>query len=154
MLWPIATPPTDIPAGYKFGAPRTTTTPPHPHGGLDMGVLGEPVYAAEAGTVTFSGESSGLGGLMVYIKHDGGWETRYMHLATGSILVKKGDVVAAGQQIAKVGTTGITSSAAHLHFEVLQNGVRIDPESVLGGIALATVLLLAGVAWVVYKVLR
>ena len=90
---------------------------------------------------------------MVYIKHAGGYETRYMHLATGSILVSKGAQVAAGQQIAKVGNTGITSSAAHLHFEVLKDGTKIDPESVLGGTGLATVLLLAGVAWVVTKVM-
>ena len=57
MIWPINPPPTDIPAGYKFGATRTTTTPPHAHGGTDMGVLGDPVYAAESGTVTFAGQS-------------------------------------------------------------------------------------------------
>jgi len=121
---------------------------------MDMGIMGEPVFAAASGAVSFAGQSSGLGGLMVYIKHDGGMETRYMHLATGSILVKKGDSVAAGQQIAKVGNTGITSSAPHLHFEVLKDGIRIDPESVLGETGLATVLLLAGVAWVVFKVMK
>jgi murein DD-endopeptidase MepM/ murein hydrolase activator NlpD len=119
-----------------------------------MGQSGEPVLASEAGVVTFAGQSSGLGGLMVYIDHGGGLQTRYMHLATGSILVKKGDRVSAGQRIAAVGNTGITNSAAHLHFEVLENGIRIDPESVLGASRLATLLLLAGVAWVVYKVLK
>lgn len=152
MLWPITTPPASIPAGYSFGAAREYRNGTHE--GIDMGVLGEPVLAAAAGVVSFAGQSSGLGGLMVYIKHDGGYETRYMHLATGSILVSKNDQVSAGQQIAKVGNTGITSSAAHLHFEVLKDGTKIDPESVLGGTGLATVLLLAGVAWVVFKVMK
>lgn len=118
-----------------------------------MGVSGEAVLAAASGVVSFAGDSTGYGGLMVYIKHQGSYETRYMHLATGSILVKKGDHVSTGQQIARVGNTGITSSTPHLHFEVLHNGVKIDPESVLGSAWLATVLLLAGVAWVVFKVM-
>jgi murein DD-endopeptidase MepM/ murein hydrolase activator NlpD len=112
--------------------------------------MGDPVYAAESGTVTFSGWSKGLGGVMVYIKHAGGWETRYMHLQDPP-LAKKGKTVAAGEQIGKVGMTGITQSAAHLHFEVLKDGTRIDPESVLRGGSFVAIALLAGVAWVVYK---
>ena len=152
MLWPITSPPAEIPAGYKFGAPRTYRNGIHE--GIDLGKYGEPVLAAESGVVTFAGQSPSLGGLMVYIKHNAGWETRYMHLKTSSILVKKGQRVAAGQQIGSVGKTGITSSAPHLHFEVLKDGKKIDPESVLGALGLATVLLAAGVAWVVYKVVR
>jgi len=91
---------------------------------------------------------------MVYIKHAGGWQTRYMHLAAGSVLVKKGQRVSAGQKIATVGSTGIKYSAPHLHFEVLKDGKKIDPESVLRAFGLATVLLAAGAAWVIYKVMR
>jgi murein DD-endopeptidase MepM/ murein hydrolase activator NlpD len=152
MLWPIPNPPSpaDIPAGYKFGAPRDYRGGTHE--GLDMGTEGTPVLAADSGVVSFAGQSSGLGGLMVYIKHGGGWETRYMHLKTGSILVKKGQQVVAGQRIATADRTGITSSASHLHFEVLKDGKKIDPESVLGG-GILPVLALAGAAWVVFKVL-
>ena len=151
MLWPVPTPPPSIPKGYRFGAGREYRDGIHQ--GLDMGVKGTPVLAAESGVVTFAGQSAILGGLMVYIQHSGGLETRYMHLATGSILVKKGQRVSAGQRIGTVGSTGITQSAAHLHFEVLQNGVKVDPESVLGGGGLLPIVLLAGVAWVAYKVL-
>lgn len=151
MIWPVSPVPGELPAGYKFGAPRTTGSSPHSHGGVDIGVGGRPVYAAEGGTVSFTGWSQGIGGLMVYIKHAGGSETRYMHLTDGSIKVKKGQTVSAGQQIATVGRTGISNSAAHLHFEILQNGIRIDPESVLRGGGLLSIALLASVAWVVYK---
>jgi len=152
MLWPIPNPPAELPAGYRFGAPRPYRNGIHQ--GIDLGRAGTPVLAAESGTVSFSGQSPTLGGLMVYIKHLGGLQTRYMHLKTGSIMVKKGDQVSAGERIATAGRTGITSSAAHLHFEVLQDGKKIDPESVLRALGLATVLLAAGVAWVVYKVTR
>lgn len=154
MIWPIPTPPDvdKIPAGYRFGAPRPYRNGTHE--GLDMGKDGTPVLAAESGTVTFAGQSGGYGGLMIYITHDGGWQTRYMHLKTGSFLVKKGQGVSAGQQIATADRTGITSSPAHLHFEVLKDGKKIDPLTVLGtGIGMAGVLAFAGALWVVWKVM-
>jgi murein DD-endopeptidase MepM/ murein hydrolase activator NlpD len=154
MLWPIPNPPdpATIPAGYRFGAPREYRNGIHE--GLDMGTDGTPVLAADSGTVTFVGQSGGYGGLMVYIVHPGGWQTRYMHLKTGSILVKKNQSVSAGQRIATADRTGITSSPAHLHFEVLKEGKKIDPLTVLGvGLGLAGVLAIAGAAWVVWKVI-
>jgi len=150
MIWPIQPPPADTPSGYRFGAPRPYRNGVHE--GLDMGKEGTPVLAAESGVVTFAGQSSGYGGLMVYIKHAGGWETRYMHLATGSILVKKGQQVRAGQKIGTAGYTGIAQSAAHLHFEILKDGKKLDPLAVLGGGGLTTVLTLAGLAWVIWRV--
>ena len=127
MLWPIPSPPSpaEIPAGYRFGAPRPYRNGIHE--GLDMGREGDPILAAESGVVTFAGWSKGYGGLMIFIKHAGGWQTRYMHLKTGSILVKKGQKVSAGQRIGTVGYTGIKRSAAHLHFETREWGTPVDP---------------------------
>ena len=65
-------------------------------------------------------------GNSVIIDHGGGWETQYGHLRKGSIVVKPGDIVAAGQPIALVGLSGNTEFT-HLHFEVRRNGEPIDP---------------------------
>jgi len=56
-------------------------------------------------------------GNFVTVRHKNGFKTRYVHNAYGSVLVKKGDVVAEGQQLAVVGSSG-KSTSAHLHFEV------------------------------------
>jgi murein DD-endopeptidase MepM/ murein hydrolase activator NlpD len=154
MLWPIPNPPSsaEIPAGYRFGAPRPYRNGTHQ--GLDLGTNGTPVLAVDSGVVTFAGQSSGYGGLMIYIKHAAGWQTRYMHLKTGSFLVKKGQSVSAGQRIATADRTGITSDPAHLHFEVLKDGKKLDPLTVLGGgLGMAGVLVLAGVVWLLYRVM-
>jgi murein DD-endopeptidase MepM/ murein hydrolase activator NlpD len=67
-------------------------------------------------------------GNSVVIGHDGGWETQYSHLRRGSIAVKPGDDVAAGQPIALVGLSGNTEFT-HLHFEIRHGDTRIDPYS-------------------------
>jgi murein DD-endopeptidase MepM/ murein hydrolase activator NlpD len=74
--------------------------------------------------VTFAGERGGYGNLIV-IQHQDGVETRYAHLAATG--VREGDSVAAGQVIGRVGSTG-RSTGPHLHFEVLVDGARVDPE--------------------------
>lgn len=62
----------------------------------------------------------------VVIDHGGGWETQYCHLARGSVQVKEGDVVTAGQPIAKVGLSGNTEYP-HLHLSVRQGTRAVDP---------------------------
>jgi hypothetical protein len=62
----------------------------------------------------------------VVIDHGGGWETQYCHLAKGSVKVKVGDVVKAGQPIARVGLSGDTEFA-HLHLSVRHDGAVVDP---------------------------
>lgn len=156
MLWPTENlhPGGVIPAWAKFGARGGK------HTGLDIGHhYGAAVVAADAGTVNWVGDMK-AGGYSVRITHADGYETRYMHLQPTSILVKKGDVVAAGQRIASVGHSGLEyayadeklKGAAHLHFEVLKDGVRIDPEIVLGGEGTAWAVLLAGAA-IIYMVI-
>jgi murein DD-endopeptidase MepM/ murein hydrolase activator NlpD len=94
------------------------------HKGLDFpGAEGEPVMAVAAGIVTWAGERSGFGTL-VEINHGNGYMTRYGHNQTA--LVKVGQTVTRGQQIALMGSTG-HSTGPHVHFEVLHNGTQIDP---------------------------
>ncbi|SCG84471.1 putative metalloprotease yebA [Proteiniborus sp. DW1] len=99
------------------------------HTGIDLAArTGTAIYAADGGTVTFSG-SNGSYGYMVEIDHGGGFTTRYAHCS--KIYVKKGEKVYKGQHIAAVGNTG-RSTGPHLHFEVRKNGVAQDPYKYLG----------------------
>ena len=62
----------------------------------------------------------------IIIDHGAGWLTQYCHLKKGSIKVKEGDKVYAGQDIAQVGMSGITEHP-HIHLSVLHEGKHIDP---------------------------
>jgi len=96
----------------------------HFHSGIDLaGPLGTPIYAATAGTVTIRRERGGYG-LYLLITRDPQLSTLYGHLDWP--LVQPGDVVAAGQPIALMGSTG-NSTGPHLHFEVRIAGVPVDP---------------------------
>ena len=64
-------------------------------------------------------------GNLVLIRHEGGWVTAYAHLER--LVVAKDSVVAKGDMIGTVGTTGGVSSA-QLHFETRQEGKPVDPE--------------------------
>jgi len=65
-------------------------------------------------------------GNAVVIDHGGGWTTGYCHLRRGSVRVKPGDVVSAGQPIGLVGLSGLTEFP-HLHMDVRRNGQAVDP---------------------------
>lgn len=94
------------------------------HKGVDLAApIGTPIYASRAGTVTYSGSASGYG-LVIYLDHGGGVQTRYGHCS--KLLVKSGARVQAGQLIALVGNTG-RSTGPHCHFEVRINGTAVDP---------------------------
>jgi murein DD-endopeptidase MepM/ murein hydrolase activator NlpD len=94
------------------------------HSGMDFaGTEGEPVEAVAAGVVTWAGDRSGYGN-MVEIDHGNGYATRYGHNET--ILVHVGQIVKKGEQIALMGSTG-RSTGPHVHFEVLYNGVAVNP---------------------------
>ncbi len=98
------------------------------HGGIDIDAnTGDPVTAAAEGVVSFSGVRSGYGNV-VEIDHGNGYRTIYAHNQAN--LVKAGDIVRAGQQIAKVGSTG-RSTGSHLHFEVILNGRQVNPRQYL-----------------------
>jgi len=95
------------------------------HRGVDLrAAYGEPIGAADAGTVVFAGEQGGYGQTVV-VEHPGGVRTRYAHLS--SVSTKVGAEVRAGDDIGRAGRSG-RATGTHLHFEVTQDGRPIDPE--------------------------
>lgn len=98
------------------------------HTGLDFSAdPGTPIFAAAGGVVTSTGYHAQYGNLLE-VDHGNGLTTRYAHAQR--ILVKAGDLVKRGQQVALVGSTG-RSTGPHLHFEVLVDGVMQDPAKFL-----------------------
>lgn len=94
------------------------------HTGLDIAnKLGTPIYAADAGTVTYSGWSNGYG-YRIDIDHGGGKKTRYAHFS--KLYMTVGDTVSKGQAIGEMGSTG-WSTGSHLHFEVMIDGTKYNP---------------------------
>lgn len=99
------------------------------HKGVDFEAnTGDPVLAVADGVVTFSGIRNGYGNV-VEIDHGNGYVTRYAH--NSRLVGQVGDLVRRGQEIAKAGSTG-RSTGAHVHFEVWENGVVINPHQFLG----------------------
>jgi murein DD-endopeptidase MepM/ murein hydrolase activator NlpD len=97
------------------------------HGGIDINApLGAYIHAAADGKVIWSGWRSGGSGNTIIIDHGSGMSTLYLHIMNGGLLVKEGQYVKAGDVIAKVGSTGL-STGPHLHFEVRKNGERQNP---------------------------
>lgn len=96
------------------------------HRGIDLAIGSwTPIYAANSGTVTYSGWNGAYGNV-VYIDHGGGISTRYAHQIQTA--VSYGQWVASGQLIGYVGSTGY-STGPHLHFEVLEWGTKINPRT-------------------------
>jgi murein DD-endopeptidase MepM/ murein hydrolase activator NlpD len=94
------------------------------HTGVDIVVpSGTKVTAAAGGVVSYSGTMPEYGNV-VDIDHDNGLTSRYAHLSKR--LVKVGDVVMKGQPIALSGSTGRTTGP-HLHFEVRDKGIPLNP---------------------------
>lgn len=94
------------------------------HEGIDFAApMGTPIHAVAAGIVTWAGLRGGYGN-MVQIDHGDGYSTRYGHAS--KILVHVGETVQRGDVIALVGSTG-WSTGPHVHFEVLKNGLEINP---------------------------
>lgn len=99
------------------------------HMGVDIaGSQGTPILSAASGEVTFSGWDKDLG-LVVVLDHKNGLSTLYGHCSR--VTVEVGNFVVQGQIIALLGNTG-KSSAPHLHFEIREDGVPVDPRGYLG----------------------
>ncbi len=95
------------------------------HEGIDIVTdIGTPIHASGDGRIEFVGRKGGYG-LCVEINHGFGYKTIYGHLS--QIEVKEGQKVQRGSEIAKSGTSGL-STGPHLHYEVEHNGVKLNPE--------------------------
>ncbi|HET9266578.1 MAG TPA: peptidoglycan DD-metalloendopeptidase family protein [Vicinamibacterales bacterium] len=100
------------------------------HRGVDLrAAYGEPIGAADAGTVVFAGEQRGYGQTVV-VEHAGGVRTRYAHLS--SLVTEAGADVKAGDTIGRAGKSG-RATGTHLHFEVTQHGRQVDPHTFVAG---------------------
>ena len=99
-----------------------------PHKGIDLdGRSGDPVRAANSGVVVYAGSGvRGYGNLLI-VKHDDVFLSAYAH--NSELLVKEGDVVKAGQTIARIGDSG--TDRVKLHFEVRRKGTPVDPAKIL-----------------------
>jgi murein DD-endopeptidase MepM/ murein hydrolase activator NlpD len=118
------------PSGRPVGGVLTQNYHPG-HNGLDFGVVvGTPVDATMDGKVVYAGwNDQGYGNLVIV--ENGSYQTYYAHLS--SIPVSVGDAVTAGATIGLSGNTG-NSTGPHLHYEIRENNVPIDPISVTLGI--------------------
>lgn len=85
--------------------------------------LGTPIRSVGDGTVSFSGWNGPYGN-MVKIRHNGTYSTNYAHMS--KIAVSTGEKVKQGEVIGYVGSTGF-STGPHLHYEMVKNGVKINP---------------------------
>ena len=132
FLWPVAS---YVYVSSRFGLrvhPITGKTKNHT--GIDIASnQGTAVYASDGGTVTLAGWNGGYGNCIM-IDHGNGYVTLYGHLS--SISVSVGQTVSQGATIGAVGSTG-NSTGPHLHFEVLKNGTRIDPEQFFSGLTIS-----------------
>ena len=104
------------------------------HAGIDIGgKIGDSIYAAADGVIIYSSFNNGGYGNMVMIDH--GYDSAGTHIVTlyghGSKLLKNvGDMVKKGDIVMEVGSTG-NSTGPHVHFEVRENGVAVDPKKYL-----------------------
>ncbi len=118
FVWPT---PTAKTISQRFGR--------YGHKGLDITTSrasGHVIVAAASGTVEIAGSTGNSYGQQVLINHGNGIKTRYAHCLYGSIVVRPGQYVSAGQKIGKIGSTG-NSTGPHLHFEVIVNGRFVNP---------------------------
>jgi biotin carboxyl carrier protein len=95
-----------------------------PHEGIDVSApMGAPIVAPAAGLVVRVGREAGYG-LVLEIDHGNGIETKYAHCSR--VMVRRGQRVKRGQEIATVGNSGL-STGPHLHYEIHINGKVVDP---------------------------
>ena len=113
------------------------------HRGIDIAApVGTPVRAAAAGTVTFAGPVGGR--LFVTVDHGGGLESTYSFL--DAVTVRRGEVVAQGQVVARSGTGHAGDVVPNLHFGVRLLDVYVDPLTYLGPVEVWRFIRLAPLA--------
>lgn len=113
---------------WPFAGPISSYMGPGHPLGIDIDGYNNPggaIVASTSGTVIFAGGNPGVSyGLYVIVRSSDGVETLYAHLS--EIYVAQGQTVAQGEALGIVGCTGYCTGT-HLHFEMLVNGVRVNP---------------------------
>jgi murein DD-endopeptidase MepM/ murein hydrolase activator NlpD len=129
VQWPFAV---GVHIGDRFGY-RNCAGCSSNHGGQDFNPgIGAPIQSIADGVVAYAQDGEGSLGVHLIIEHEINGEkvaSVYAHMIHGSMLVKQGDVVKAGQVIGKTGNTGM-STGPHLHFEIRiggKDGKKVDP---------------------------
>lgn len=127
-IWPVSSRRITSPFGNRNTGIAVASTN---HKGVDIGGVyySSEVHAAKSGTVIVSQYSSSYGNYVV-VSHGSGNTTLYAHMSSRSVSV--GQWVDQGDVLGITGSTGI-SSGPHLHFEITENGVRVDPLQYLTG---------------------
>lgn len=114
FLWPVGG---TINSGF---GPRGNTF----HDGIDIAAAeGTPIRTIEGGEVIYADHLKGYGNIVI-VRHAGGLVSVYAHNETN--LVRQGQLVARGEMIARVGSTGRVTGP-HLHFEIRKNNAAQDP---------------------------
>jgi murein DD-endopeptidase MepM/ murein hydrolase activator NlpD len=115
-----------VTSGFSFRRVHPVLKRARAHRGVDYGApTGAPVLAVASGTIVRAGWTGG-GGNSVYIRHDNGYETRYLHLSRIASGKRTGTRVLQGELIGHVGSTGL-STGPHLHYELLKGGAHVNP---------------------------
>lgn len=115
-----------VTSGFSFRRVHPVLGFARAHRGVDYGApKGAPVLAVASGTVVRAGWTNG-GGNSVYIRHDNGYETRYLHFSKIASDVRTGTRVVQGDVIGYVGATGL-ATGPHLHYELLKGGKHVNP---------------------------
>ena len=97
-----------------------------PHLGVDYAAShGAAVVSVASGTVVSAGWA-GAGGRQIHLRHQGGFETYYLHLSSFAKGIRVGTNVSQGEFIGRVGSTG-SATGPHLDFRLRKNGVFVDP---------------------------
>jgi murein DD-endopeptidase MepM/ murein hydrolase activator NlpD len=127
FLWPVR--------GHVLATYGSRTDGTHNDGINIAAPKGAAVQAADAGVVAYTGNELRGYGNLILVKHPNGWISAYAHCDL--ILVKRGEKVARGQVIARVGSTGNVSEP-QLHFELRRGNHAVDPREVLAPLPTAT----------------
>lgn len=98
------------------------------HKGIDFrGPVGAPIKTTADGKVVFAGVRGGYGNCVI-VQHPNEFQTLYAHLS--KISVKEGQMISLGDVVGELGSTG-RSTGPHLHYEIIKNNEKIDPQDYL-----------------------
>ncbi len=125
FLWPVSG--RRVTSGFGWRKSPFNSEYKEFHKGLDIAARYESVRATKYGMVSYAGWMGGYGNVVI-IAHPGGWKSLYGHLSR--IMVKPGQYVKQGQQVARSGNTG-RSTGPHLHFELIKQGGHTNPQKYL-----------------------